>query len=70
LKVFLEMPATVIAERIGWQRGPTVLKVRVRELRSVFRPPDPDAQPIGPRTSWGGNRAMREHEWLFRSVHT
>ncbi len=27
------MPATVIAERIGWERGMTVLKERVRELR-------------------------------------
>jgi transposase len=35
------MPATVIAERIGWQRGLTQLKVRVRELRPLFVPPDP-----------------------------
>jgi transposase len=28
-----DMPATVIAERIGWDRSLTVLKVRVRELR-------------------------------------
>jgi transposase len=41
LKEFPEMPATVIAERIGWQRGMTVLKARVRELRPIFRPPDP-----------------------------
>lgn len=26
------MPATVIAERVGWERGLTVLKDRVREL--------------------------------------
>ena len=26
------MPATVIAERVGWTRGMTVLKERVREL--------------------------------------
>ena len=36
-----EMPATVIAERIGWERSLTVLKVRVRELRPLFVPPDP-----------------------------
>jgi DNA-binding XRE family transcriptional regulator len=36
-----DMPATVIAERIGWQRSLTVLKVRVRELRPLFAPPDP-----------------------------
>ncbi len=35
------MPATVIAERIGWGHGMTVLKDRVRELRPLFRPPDP-----------------------------
>jgi len=35
------MPATVIAERIGWDRSLTVLKVRVRALRPLFLPPDP-----------------------------
>jgi transposase len=35
------MPATVIAERIGWQHGLTVLKDRVRELRPYYLPPDP-----------------------------
>ena len=35
------MPATVLAERIGWTRGMTVLKQRVRELRPLFVPPDP-----------------------------
>jgi transposase len=35
------MPATVIAQRIGWQRSLTVLKDRVRELRPLFLPPDP-----------------------------
>ena len=35
------MPATVIAERIGWTRGITVLKDRVAELRPVYLPPDP-----------------------------
>ncbi len=35
------MPTTVIAERIGWSRGMTVLKDRVRELRPLFVPPDP-----------------------------
>jgi transposase len=36
-----EMPATVIAERISWERSLTVLKVRVRELRPLFALPDP-----------------------------
>ena len=35
------MPATVIAERVGWTRGMTVLTARVRELRPVYLPPDP-----------------------------
>ena len=38
------MPATVIAERIGWTRGMTVLKERVRELRPAYLPPDPAAR--------------------------
>ena len=35
------MPATVIAERIGWTRSMSVLKERVHELRPLFLPPDP-----------------------------
>ena len=35
------MPATVIAERIEWQHGITILRDRVAELRPLFRPPDP-----------------------------
>jgi transposase len=35
------MPATVIAERIEWAHGITVLRDRVAELRPLFRPPDP-----------------------------
>jgi transposase len=41
LRAYPAMPATVIAERIGWERGLTVLKERVRELRPVYLPPDP-----------------------------
>src|SRR3954471_1319612 len=48
LKVWPSMPATVIAERIGWERGLTVLKDRVRELRPAYLPPDPAG-----RTSYG-----------------
>jgi len=35
------MPATVIAERIGWTHSLTILKDRVRQLRPLFLPPDP-----------------------------
>ena len=41
LRAYPRMPATVIAERVGWQRSITVLKDRVRELRPVYLPPDP-----------------------------
>ena len=41
LLVVPTMPATVIAERIGWTRGMTVFKDRVRELRPAYLPPDP-----------------------------
>jgi transposase len=35
------IPATVIAERVGWTRGMTVLKERGRDLRPAYLPPDP-----------------------------
>ncbi|MFN8193698.1 MAG: IS21 family transposase [Nocardioidaceae bacterium] len=35
------MPATVIAERVGWSRGITVFKERVAELRPAYLPVDP-----------------------------
>ena len=35
------MPASVIAERVGWTRGMTVFNARVRELRPAYLPPDP-----------------------------
>jgi transposase len=38
------MPATVIAERLGWDRSITVLKDRVRLLRPLFLPPDPSSR--------------------------
>jgi transposase len=41
LQAFPTMPATVIAERIGWTRSIRVLSDRVAELRPVYLPPDP-----------------------------
>jgi transposase len=35
-----DMPATVVAERIGWARGMTVLRDRVAELRPAYQVPD------------------------------
>jgi transposase len=41
LKAYPTMPATVIAERIGWTRSIRVLSGRVAELRPAYLPPDP-----------------------------
>jgi transposase len=40
------MPATVIAERIGWPYSIRVLSGRVAELRPVYLPPDPSSRTI------------------------
>ncbi|MEW9534769.1 IS21 family transposase [Microbispora sp. NPDC049125] len=41
LEEFPDMPATVIAERIGWANSLTVLKDRIRVLRPQYKPADP-----------------------------
>jgi transposase len=41
LRSYPRMPATVIAERIGWDRSIRVLSGRVAELRPAYLPPDP-----------------------------
>ncbi|MFI8458391.1 IS21 family transposase, partial [Kitasatospora sp. NPDC085464] len=46
LKQTPTMPATVIAERIGWERGMTILKERVRELRPAYLPVDPVSRTV------------------------
>lgn len=40
------MPATVIAERIGWERSITVLKDRIRQLRPLYQPQDPASRTL------------------------
>ena len=35
------MPATVIAERIGWEHSASVLRARVAQLRPLYAPADP-----------------------------
>jgi hypothetical protein len=40
LAVTPDMPATVVAERIGWTRGITVLRERVAELRPSYQVPE------------------------------
>lgn len=44
LKGSPSMPATVIAQRVGWQRGMSVFTARVRELRPYYLPPDPSSR--------------------------
>jgi transposase len=41
LRAYPTMPATVVAERIGWDRSIRVLRDRVAELRPAYLPPDP-----------------------------
>jgi transposase len=41
LKAYPRMPATVIAERIGWTYSIRTLSARVADLRPVYLPPDP-----------------------------
>ena len=44
LKAYPTMPATVIAERVGWEHGLTVLKDRIRQLRPLYLPADPSSR--------------------------
>jgi transposase len=46
LRAYPQMPATVIAERIGWDRSIRVLSGRVAELRPVYLPPDPAGRTV------------------------
>ena len=41
LQAYPTMPATVIAERIGWEHAIRTLSGRVAQLRPVYLPPDP-----------------------------
>jgi transposase len=41
LRAFPRMPATVIAERVGWPYSIRTLSGKVAELRPVYLPPDP-----------------------------
>jgi transposase len=46
LQAYPQMPATVIAERIGWQNSVRVLSGRVAELRPLYLPPDPAGRTV------------------------
>lgn len=56
------MPASVIAERIGWERGLTVLRDRVAELRPVYLPPDPAS-----RTAYVAGE-IGQHDFWFPDI--
>jgi transposase len=59
LQAYPRMPATVIAERIGWTRSIRVLSRRVAELRPVYLPPDPAS-----RTSYAAGEIAQCDLWF------
>jgi transposase len=59
LQVYPTMPATVIAERIGWTRSIRVLSGRVAELRPAYLPPDPAS-----RTSYAPGEIAQCDLWF------
>jgi transposase len=59
LSEFPEMPASVIAERVGWCRSASVLRARVAQLRPLFVPPDPAS-----RTSYDPGQLAQCDLWF------
>ena len=59
LQAWPTMPATVIAERIGWRHSLTVLKDRIRELRPAYLPPDPAS-----RTAYAAGEVAQCDLWF------
>lgn len=59
LRAYPTMPSTVIAERIGWDRGITVLKDRVALLRPAYLPRDPAS-----RTSYEAGELVQCDFWF------
>lgn len=53
------MPATVIAQRVGWTRGITVFKQRVAQLRPAYLPVDPAS-----RTSYEAGEIAQCDFWF------
>ncbi len=56
LAEFPDMPATVIAERVGWEQSASVLRARVAELRSIVSAGGPGGSH---RVRGRGDRAVR-----------
>jgi transposase len=59
LKSYPSMPATVIAERIGWPYSVRTLSGRIAELRPVYLPPDPAS-----RTSYAAGEIAQCDFWF------
>jgi hypothetical protein len=59
LKLCPTMPATVIGERIGWERSITVLRERVGELRPLYLPQDPVS-----RTTYEPGERVQDDFWF------
>ncbi len=59
LSLCATMPATVIAERIGWERSITVLRERVAELRPLYLPQDPTG-----RTGYEPGQRVQDDFWF------
>ncbi|MGH3226733.1 MAG: IS21 family transposase [Streptosporangiaceae bacterium] len=59
LVVCATMPATVIAERIGWERSITVLRERVAQLRPLYLPQDPTS-----RTAYEPGGRVQDDFWF------
>jgi transposase len=53
------MPATVIAERIGWERSITVLREKVAQLRPLYLPADPVS-----RTAYEPGERVQDDFWF------
>jgi transposase len=59
LRAWPSMPATVIAERIGWSHSIRLLRDRVAELRPVYLPPDPAS-----RTAYAAGEVAQCDFWF------
>jgi transposase len=62
LRVFPQMPSTVIAERIGWPYSVRALSGKVAEWRPAYLPPDPAS-----RTAYAAGE-IAQHDFWFPDV--
>lgn len=60
---FPDMPATVIAERVGWEGSASVLRARVASLRPLFRGADP-----ADRTEYAAGQIVQCDLWFPAKV--